>query len=297
MKPDEAKCPPFPQHQTCEHTDQIMSVMGQEDAQAGPAESITTPAIILVNAQLGGNIGMAARAMENFSLSELRLVSPRDGWPNKEAYAAAAGATQVLDEAQLFGSVAEAVSDLHYVCATTARTRDSVKQVYSPQSIAPELRMRIKEGQKCAILFGPENAGLENDDIAIADDLVIAPVNPEFASLNLAQAVLIIAYEWFKGEAQTGLGRKTGFDGPAREGVQMLRTRPATREEMLGFFEHLERELDASGFLRPPEKRPQMVRNIRNLFMRAGASEQEVRTLRGIVSSLTRAHLHKRKVP
>lgn len=275
-----------------------MSVTGQEDRQVEPAETTAAaPAIILVNAQLGGNIGMAARAMANFSLSDLRLVAPCDGWPNEDAAAAAAGATRILDEARLFGSVAEAVSDLHYVCATTARTRDSVKQVCSPESVASELRMRIKEGQKCGILFGRENAGLENDDIAIADALVTAPVNPEFASLNLAQAVLVIAYEWFKSEPQAGLGRKTEFDGPAREGVQMLRTRPATRGEMVGFFEHLERELDASGFLRPPEKRPQMVRNIRNLFMRAGASEQEVRTLRGIVSSLTRAHLHKRKMP
>lgn len=294
--PIEAKCQPLRTPQTPESEAQH-PYMAQQNPHTNPAGNFAGPAIILVNPQLGGNIGMTARAMANFSLSELRLVSPRDGWPSKDAHAAAAGATHILDKAKVFEGVGEAVSDLNYVCATTARQRDSVKQVFSPQSVAPELRMRIKGGEKCGVLFGPENAGLENDDIALADALVIAPVNPEFASLNLAQAVLIIAYEWFKCEEQGSLGRKTEFDGPAREGVQMLRTRPATRGEMVGFFEHLECELDLSGFLKPPEKRPQMVRNIRNLFMRTGASEQEVRTLRGIVSSLTRAHLHKRKMP
>ncbi|RMF08936.1 MAG: RNA methyltransferase, partial [Alphaproteobacteria bacterium] len=143
-------------------------------------------------------------------------------------------------------------------------------------------------GQQCGFLFGAEKAGLTNDHIALADAIVSAPVNPEFASLNLAQSVLLVAYEWLKQGGAGGLGRKTAFDGPAREGLQMQQTRPATRAELTGFFEHLERELDASGFLRPPEKRPVMVRNIRNLFHRTGATEQEVRTLRGIVSSLVK---------
>lgn len=240
---------------------------------------------------------MTARAMANFSLSELRLVSPRKGPPGEQAYSAAAGASTILDQARLFGDVGEAISDLNYVCATTARARDSVKQVLSPQTAAAEMRQRIENDQKCGILFGPEQAGLENDHIALADVLVMAPVNPRFASLNLAQAVLIMAYEWLKQGGDSVLGRETVFDGPSREGVQMSRTRPATRGEMMGFFEHLEGELDESGFLRPPEKRPQMVRNLRNMFQRMGASEQEVRTLRGVVSSLTRKNKEGRKVP
>lgn len=261
------------------------------------SKDATGPAIILVNPQLGENIGMVARAMANFALSELRLVAPRDGWPSEDAHGAAAGATDIVDRAKLFDRTAEALSDLNFVCATTARSRGSVKQVLSPQNATHDIRARLQAGQRCGIMFGPEKAGLENDDIALADALVMAPVNPKFASLNLAQAVLIVAYEWYKGGHTGDLGRETEFDGPAREGLQMLRTRPAERAELVGFFQHLERELDASGFLRPPEKRPQMVRNIRNLFIRTGATEQEVRTLRGIVSSLTSAHLRKREVP
>lgn len=269
-----------------------------QSTQVDASDAVKTgeaPVAILVRPQLGENIGMAARAMANFALKELRLVAPRDAWPNKDAYTAASGATEIIEGARVYPSLKDAVSDLHYVCATSARTRDSVKVIQSPQSAAATMRSRIGDGEKCGIMFGPENAGLENDDIALADSLVMAPVNPEFASLNLAQAVLIVGYEWYKGTESAALGRRTDFDGPAREGLQMLRTRPATRGEMTGFFEHLEHELDQSNFLRPPEKRPQMIRNIRNMFMRMGASEQEVRTLRGIVSSLTRTHLRKRE--
>ncbi|MEM8744000.1 MAG: RNA methyltransferase [Pseudomonadota bacterium] len=247
--------------------------------------------------QLGQNIGMAARAMANFAVNDLRLVAPRDGWPNSEAQSAAAGADAVLNTAQLFDETSKAVGDLNFVCATTARTRDTVKQVLSPASAAAELRARIADGQTCGVLFGSEQSGLDNDDVALADALVMAPVNPDFASLNLAQAVLVIAYEWYKQDESGILGRKTEFDGPAREGLQMHRTRPATRAELVAFFEHLEEELDEAGFLYPPEKRPQMVQNLRNLFQRAGATEQEVRTLRGVVSSLTRAKRPGRDVP
>ena len=260
-------------------------------------EKTRSPAVILIEPQLGENIGMAARAMANFSLADLRLVAPRDGWPSKEAYSAASGATGVIEGARVFDDVATAVADLNYVCATTARTRDLVKQVLSPQSAARETSVRIARNERCGIMFGAEQSGLENDHIALCDVVVMAPVNPKFASLNLAQAVLIMGYEWLKQQQNGTLGRETEFDGPAREGVQMHHTRPATRGEMVGFFEHLERELDASGFLRPPEKRPQMVRNLRNMFQRMGASEQEVRSLRGIVSSLTRAHRHRDKMP
>lgn len=266
----------------------------QAERLAGSGDS---PAIILVKPQLGQNVGMAARAMGNFALPDLRLVAPRDGWPNPEAQSAAAGADGILNAARLFDDTATAIGDLNFVCATTARTRDTVKQVLSPASAAREMRERVSAGQTCGVLFGSEQSGLDNDDISLADVLVMAPVNPRFASLNLAQAVLIVAYEWYTCAAGQSLGRQTEFDGPAREGVQMHRTRPATRAEMVAFFEHLERELDAAGFLYPPEKRPQMVQNLRNLFQRTGASEQEIRTLRGVISSLTNASKAKQEVP
>jgi len=246
------------------------------------------PVIILVRPQLGENIGTAARAMANFSLVNLRIIMPRDGWPNDDAVSASAGADRVIENARIYESTGEAVADLNFVCATTARPRDMIKPVLAPEHAMSEIGTRVNAGQKCGILFGAEKSGLTNDDIALADTIVTAPVDPSFASLNLAQSVLLVAYEWLKQSNHAGLGRQTEFDGPVHEGVQMQRTRPATRAELVGFFEHLENELDASGFLRPPEKRPVMVRNIRNLFHRMGTTEQEVRTLRGIVSSLVK---------
>ena len=256
--------------------------------------ALQAPAILLVEPQLGENIGMAARAMANFSLHDLRLVSPREPWPNKEAYSSAAGARWVIDEARVYENVSAAIDDLHFVCATTARIRDNVKQVLSPQSAAAQMRARTGAGQRCGVMFGCEKAGLENDHIALADVLVMAPVNPRFASLNLAQAVLIMGYEWLMQDESGQLGRETEGEGRAGEGVQEQQQGPGKRGEMVGFCDHLERELDASVFLRPREKRPHMVRNLRNMFQRMGASEQEVRTLRGVISALTKAH--KRRV-
>jgi tRNA/rRNA methyltransferase len=253
--------------------------------QTGPA-----PAIVLVEPQLGENIGFAIRAMANFGLRDLRLVAPRDGWPNEKAQKASAGADSVVD-VLVYEDLAPAIGELNYVLATTARPRDMVKPVYAPDSAAQELRTRIQSGQRCGILFGPERTGLGNDQISLADAIVTAPVGPDFASISLPQTVLLMAYEWLKHQGEDhDLGRITAFDGPASEGLTMRDTRPATREELLGFFEHLERELDCSGFLRPPEKRASMVRNLRNMFHRLGATEQDVRTLRGIVSSLVRSH-------
>ena len=246
------------------------------------------PVIVLVRPQLGENIGTAARAMANFGVSDLRLVDPRDDWPNDRARSAAAGADTVIEEAGLFSRTDEAIQDLHYICATTARVRDMVKPVMTPESAVAEMRKRSLEGQRCGILFGAERSGLDNDQLSLADAIITAPVDPTFASLNLAQAVLILCYEWLKQSGAESLGRQTALDGPAREGLAMPGTRPATRSELVGFFEQLESELDASGFLFPREKRPAMVRNIRNLFHRVGATEQDVRTLRGIVASLTR---------
>jgi tRNA/rRNA methyltransferase len=224
---------------------------------------------------LGENIGTAARAMLNFGLTDLRLVRPRDDWPNEYAVKAASGATQVLDGARVFASTAEAIADLHHVFATTARPRDMLKATLTPAQLAATLG-ELEPG-RAGVLFGPERAGLDNDDVALAEALVEVPVNPAFASLNLAQAVLLVAYEC----ARTSQIEKAPEVPPGR-------TRPANRDELIAFFEHLEGELDESGFLYPLEKRPTMVRNIRNLFQRAGLMEQEVRTLRGVVSALVR---------
>jgi len=242
------------------------------------------PAIVLVRPQLGENIGTAARAMANFGLDDLRLVAPRDGWPSQKAQAAASGADWVIDGARVFASTAAAVADLTLVLATTVRTRDMVKTVFAPKPAAMRLLAEMSCGQKAGVLFGAERAGLTNDDITLADAIVTVPVNPAFGSLNLAQAVLLIGYEWF--EAANG-------EAPAQT-LKLGDTRPANRAELIGFFEHLEGALDDAGFLLPVEKRPSMVRSLRNMFQREGLTEQDVRTLRGVVSALTRAHERRR---
>lgn len=252
-----------------------------------PAKGLA-PAIILVEPQLGENIGFTARAMANFGLTELRLVAPRDGWPNDKARAAAAGADGIIDGAKLYPNIESAVGDLNFLLATTARPRGMVKPVLTPERAAGELAARRGKGERTGVLFGPERSGLGNDVVALADAVVTAPVDPSFASLSLPQAVLLIAYEWLQAQhLHPPLGRATEHGGPAEEGLDLAGGRPATRAELLALFEHLEGELDRSGFLRPPEKRPTMVRAIRNMFHRMGASEQDVRTWRGIVASLS----------
>ncbi len=250
---------------------------------------VTTPApvIILVEPQLGENIGQAARAMANFGLAGLRLVAPRDGWPNEKAVAAASGATAIIEQAKVFATLAEAVADLHFLCATTARVREMVKPVLAPENAVKAIAAHAAGNQRCGILFGRERSGLENDEVALADALVIAPVNPAFASLNLAQAVLLIGYEWRKLTAGGALGRGTQFETPAVEGLSRGRAIPATRGELMDFFGHIEGELTLAGFFKTDEKRSSMVRNIRNMFERASLTDQEVRTLRGIVAALT----------
>lgn len=237
------------------------------------------PAVILVAPQLGENIGTAARAMLNFGLTDLRIVRPRDGWPNERARAAASGADIVIDNVQLFDRTADAVAGLDYVVATTARARDMVKPIFTPETAAARMREAFAGGGRAGLLFGPERTGLENDDLALADALMMVPVNPAFASLNLAQCVLLMSYEWHK-----------AGDATEAERIEYQQTRPANKEELLGFFEHLEGELDRFGFLKPPEKRPSMIRNLRNMFQRTGLTEQEVRTLRGVVAALTRRY-------
>lgn len=247
------------------------------------------PSIILAEPQLGENIGTAARAMANFGLTDLRLIRPRDGWPNDYAYKAASGADWIIDGAQVFDTEREALGDLNYVYATSARQRDMIKPVQSPEQAGADMRARIGRGENVGVLFGRERTGLENDQVTLTDVVIMAPVNPAFASLNLAQAVLLIGYEWFKRAPHT-LGDGSRQDGPGEPGLRMPGTRPATKDELVGFYEHLEAELDDAGFLHPPEKRPAMVRNIRNMFQRTTPTEQDVRTLRGIVSSLSRVH-------
>lgn len=252
-----------------------MAGTDQSKQNSGPAEP--GPAVILVAPQLGENIGTTARAMLNFGLTDLCLVRPRDGWPNERARAAASGADAVIDGARLFDTTAEAVTGLDYVIATTARPRDMVKPVFTPEAAAARLRAEVAQGGKVGLLYGPERTGLDNDDLALCDATMMVPVNPAFASLNLAQCVLLMSYEWHKAADAT----------PALQ-IGYQQTRPATKDELLGFFRHLEGELDRFGFLKPPEKRPSMIRNLRNMFQRAGLTEQEIRTLRGVVSALTR---------
>ena len=256
----------------------------------GPA-----PVAVLVNPQLGENIGTAARAMANFGLHELRLVEPRDGWPNEKALTSSSGANWIIENATVHDSLAEALKDVNFVYATTARPRGMIKEVITPEQAGRDMRERIARGEKLAVLFGRERWGLNNDEVSMADVIVTAPVNPAFASINIAQAVLLVGYEWFKDQAET-LGQQTpelpALEGP---GLQTPDTRLATKEELYGFLGHLEQELDTAGFFKTADKKPGMLRNIRNLFSRMELTEQEVRTLRGIVSSLTRAHEKRRE--
>jgi tRNA/rRNA methyltransferase len=266
----------------------MMEANAQTGKPTADRAGLVLPAIVLMEPQLGENIGFAARAMANFGLRDLRLVAPRDDWPNDKANAAAAVAEPIVEGAKVYPSLKAALADLHYVVATTARPREMVKEVLSPETAAAVLRGRAAAGERTGVMFGGERNGLDNDAIALADAVLTAPVDPAFASLSLPQAVLLFAYEWLKSGEQTALGRVTSFDGPAQEGIAAPDTRPATRQELFDLFAHLEGALDEAGFLRPPEKKPNMTRSIRNMFHRMQATDQDVRTWRGIVSALTR---------
>jgi tRNA/rRNA methyltransferase len=232
------------------------------------------PAVILVEPQLGENIGTAARAMANCGLDDLRLVRPRDGWPSDKAVAAASGADRVLEKARLYPSVDAAIGDLAHVYAATARDRYMVKRELTPRRAAVEMRGFLAADEACGVLFGPERTGLVNDQIALADTVLSVPLNPAFSSLNLAQAVLIVGYEWFTARTE-----------PKPETLHTGHSRPANKAELLRFFGHFEEALDQSGFLRHPDKRPSMTRNLRNLFQRALCTEQELRTLHGVITA------------
>lgn len=242
----------------------------------------SSPVIILVRPQLAENIGMCARAMANFSLSEMRLVAPRDGWPQKTrmkkgAVSAAAGASAILEAARLFPDVRSAIADLDHVFATTARNRGQAKPVFAPGPAMSEAAQRIGAGQRIGILYGPERTGLENDEVALASSIITFPVNPDFASLNLAQAVLLNGYEWFRASRGEALPFAMPDESP-----------PARRETLLAFFDFLESHLDRAGYFFPKAKRPVMVRNFRNLIHRMNPSEQDIRSLRGAVDWLVK---------
>lgn len=233
--------------------------------------NIKPPAIVLVNPQLGENIGSAARAMLNFGLTDLRIVNPRDGWPNDAAIANASGAFDIMPAPQIFDSLSDALKPFHTVYATTARPRDMVKKLYTPQAAAAEITSTLTQS---AILFGAERTGLTNDEITQAHHIISIPVNPEFWSLNLAQSVLLIAHEIHKAQDNT-----IPIEMPQGDST------PAAHAELNTMLTRLEEELENKNFFRSKDLKPTMVRNIRNIFTRSEMTEQEVRTFQGIISA------------
>jgi tRNA/rRNA methyltransferase len=237
--------------------------------------TLAGPVVILVEPQLGENIGMAARAMGNFGLTRLRIVNPRDGWPNISAQRAASGADHILDAVELFDTVEQAVADCTLLFATTARAHDQAKPVVAPEAAAQEIVAGVGRGGTVGILFGRERYGLQNEEVALANRIITFPVNPGFASLNLAQAVLLMGYEWFKLSTAGALP----FAMPEH-------SEPASQHQMQAFFDNLVRELDKVEFLRPAEKRETMLVNLRNIFTRMEPSKQDMHTLHGVVMAI-----------
>jgi tRNA/rRNA methyltransferase len=235
---------------------------------------MTHPVIILVRPQMGENIGAAARVMANFGLNELRLVAPRDGWPNAKAEALAGHATATIAQAALYATVADAVSDMHFTLATSARDRAMHKPVVTPEEATPLLQRALSDGQRVAILFGPERTGLENEELISADAILTIPTSPEYPSLNLSHAVGIMAYEWDKARDRVCASES--------ESVHL----PASKEQLEGMFSQLEQVLDQRDYFKASGKKPYMWRNIRTTLTRAAMSAQEVQTWRGIIRAL-----------
>ncbi len=235
------------------------------------------PAFVLIRPQMGENIGAAARAMWNFGLDRMRIVDPRDGWPNPRAVALASGAGRLLDEAQLHDTTAAALEDCTWTLATTARPRGMTKQVMTPEAAMQEARARISAGQRVAVMFGPERAGLENDDIARANAIVSVPVNPEFASLNLAQCVLLVAYEW----------RRAALPA-APQVMELAGTDWATGQEVEILAQHYEDRLGEAGFFFPEAKAEGMKRNLRNMWSRMPLTRADVQMFHGTLRQMVR---------
>jgi len=225
---------------------------------------------------MGENVGAAARAMKNFGLCELVLIAPKMDWPNDRAQMVASGSGDILQNARLSSTTADALAPFNLVLATTARGRDVVKQIHTPQAAAQRLRAATSQGVRTALLFGGERAGLDNEELSLADAVITIPTS-DFSSLNLGQAVLLLGYEWLKSADTTP---------PVR--TRSTIAKPASRAELVGLFDHLEKELDAAEFLFPPAKRQTMVRNIRAMIMRSGLTDQQVRTIRGMIVALVR---------
>jgi tRNA/rRNA methyltransferase len=233
------------------------------------------PIVVLVEPQLAENIGACARAMANFGLSRLRLVAPRPSWPNDKAHMMAAGADRILDSAEIYDSLAAAIADCTFVLAATARAHDQAKPVVGAAEAAALMAPRVASNETVAVVFGRERNGLENDEIALADHILTLPVNPAFASLNLAQAVLVVAYEWFKAAS-----------GGALPFAMPQKSAPAPKEQLLSFFASLERELEKVEFFRPPDKRDTMQINLRNIFTRMAPTRQDIQTLHGVIMAI-----------
>lgn len=233
------------------------------------------PVVILVHPQMGENIGATARAMMNCGISALRLVRPRDGWPSAQADAMSAGALALMPPVQVFSTLAEAIADLHHVYATTARPRDMVKNVMTARGAGVDMRNRESHGERIGLLFGAERSGLTNDDVALAGTVITIPLNPGFSSLNLGQAVLLVAYEWMI----------AGDDTPAHQFINND-SFPATLESMTTLYNRLTAELEESGFFRAPDMKPTVIRNLHALLTRAEMTDQEVKTFHGIISAL-----------
>ncbi|MCB1840676.1 MAG: RNA methyltransferase [Alphaproteobacteria bacterium] len=231
--------------------------------------------VILVHPQMGENIGAAARAMLNFGLTDLRLVAPRDGWPSEKADTMSAGALATMPPVKVFDTLQDAIEDLHFVLGTTARLRDMVKPVFTPHQAATETARREQSGQKAGFLFGAERMGLLNDDIALCQGVINIPTNPDFTSLNIATAVLVMAYEWSRIRLE-----------PAASGLQRKDSPPAPQKDVEGFLSRLTQELEDKHFYRTQEVAPYMKRNLRNIFVRGDLTEQELRTLHGVLSAL-----------
>jgi tRNA/rRNA methyltransferase len=234
------------------------------------------PIIVLVGPQMGENVGFAARAMLNCGLTELRLVAPRDGWPNPSAVPAASGAQEVLEQARVFDTTREAIADLGHVYAATARPRDLEKHLVTPRQAAREMREQVLTGERVGVLFGAERSGLGNEDVAAADTVLTVPLNPAYSSLNLGQAVLLVAYEWFQ----------AGDETPARRRIETGEPL-ATKASLDALFRHLEQELDAVDFLQVPKEHSHTLRSICMMLQRSEPSELEVRTLHGVITALS----------